>query len=415
LQKSSISFIIYLMPEDNTTVTQSTPVTAQPVSTAETVVPQPAPVSPQQSVAVPPQSETKKTHSKSVVLLIALLLIAVLAGLSIFYILGAKGSQKVETAAPQAKTISIGFSLDSIAIARWTKDRDLITQKAQSLGASVVTLIANSDDATQVSQIQNLISQKVNVLIIVAHNANALSGVIDQAHKAGIKVIAYDRMILNSNPDLYVSFDSTKVGQFAAQYVMAAVPKTVTVANVAFVGGSPTDNNATLVRNGAMSVLDPLVKAGKAKLAFDQYTPNWDAQTAYENLKAFLDKGGKVDAAVVSNDGMATGVTQALKEHGLAGKVPVSGQDAELTAIKRLIDGTQTITLYKPITTEAERAVEGAIDLANGKAPQTTGVMNNGKIDVPAFLINPVPVTKDTIKETVIKDGFYSAEDVYGN
>jgi ABC-type xylose transport system substrate-binding protein len=164
-----------------------------------------------------------------------------------------------------------------------------------------------------------------------------------------------------------------------------------------------------------MSVLDPLVKAGKAKLAFDQYTPNWDAQTAYENLKAFLDKGGKVDAAVVSNDGMATGVTQALKEHGLAGKVPVSGQDAELTAIKRLIDGTQTITLYKPITTEAERAVEGAIDLANGKAPQTTGVMNNGKIDVPAFLINPVPVTKDTIKETVIKDGFYSAEDVYGN
>jgi D-xylose transport system substrate-binding protein len=402
------------MPDNTIDNQSSTPETAQPAAVTEPAAIQPAPAVSQPPASAPAQGEAKKPHGKRMVILITLLIVAVLAGLSIFYILSARTSQKAEIGESQPPKISIGFSLDSISIARWIKDRDLITQKAQSLGASVVTLVANSDDATQVSQIQNLISQKVKVIIIVAHNANALSGVIDQAHKAGIKVIAYDRMILNSSPDLYVSFDSTKVGELAAQYVMAAVPKTVTVANVAFVGGSPTDNNATLVRNGAMSVLDPLVKADKAKLVFDQYTPNWDAQTAYNNLKAFLDKGGKLDAAVVSNDGMATGVIQALKEHGLAGKVPVSGQDAELTAIKRLVDGTQTISLYKPIATEAERAVVGAIDLANGKIPETNGVMNNGKTNVPSYLINPIPVTKDTIKDTVIKDGFYSTENIYG-
>ncbi|HUD09263.1 MAG TPA: substrate-binding domain-containing protein [Patescibacteria group bacterium] len=385
------------MPEDIIPA-QPTPVTTQP---APAVVP---PVAP---------ADVKKGHGKNVVIVVIALLVVVLAGLGIFYILNGKLSQKIQTAVVPSKTITIGFSLDSIAIARWIRDRDLMTQKAQSLGATVTTLVANSDDNTQIAQIQNLINQKVNVIIVVAHNATALTGVIDQAHKAGVKVIAYDRMILNSNPDLYVSFDSAKVGELAAQYVMNAVPKTVIVPNVAFVGGSPTDNNATLVRNGAMSVLDPLIKAGKAKLVFDQYTANWDAQTAYVNLKAFLDRGGKVDAVVVSNDGMATGVVKALTEHGLAGKVPVSGQDAELTAVKRLVDGTQTVTLYKPITAEANEAILGAIDMANGKMPKTTGVTNNGTIDVSSYLLNPIPVTKDTIKTTVIKDGFYSTQDVY--
>ena len=391
------------MPEDLTT--QQSATTPQPSVSA----PAPTPVT------QPLPNEPKKSHGKGVfVALLVLLVVIILAGLGIFYLLGSTGSQKTASAPAQNPSIRIGLSLDSLAIARWAKDRDDMTEKAESLGATMTTLVANGDDATQISQIQNFITQKVNVIIIVAHNAQALSAVIDQAHKAGIKVIAYDRMILNSSPDLYVSFDSTKVGRDEAQYVMNAVPKTVAVANVAFVGGSPTDNNATLVRNGAMSVLDPLVKAGQAKIVFDQFTTDWDANLAYKNLNTFLNTGVKIDAAVVSNDGMATGVVQTLKEHGLAGKVPVSGQDADLTAIKRLVDGTQTVSLYKPIALEADQAIISAVDMANGKVPKTTGVMNNGKIDVPSYLIDPIPVTKDTIKSTVIKDGFYTNDEVYG-
>src|ERR1035437_7553585 len=381
------------------------------IATAQSI-----PELPQQPIVPTLHNEDKKTHGKGIVFAFAALLtVVVLVILGVFYAVDRNVSQESAVTETSSRVIHIGLSLDDIGEVRWIKERDLMTQQVQAKGASVTTLVANSDDNTQIAQIQNFISQKADVIIIVAHNAQALSGVIDQAHKAGIKIIAYDRMILNSNPDLYLSFDSVKVGELAAQYVMAAVSKTIAVPNVAFVGGSETDNNAVLVKKGAMTILNPLIKAEKAKLVFDQFTTNWDPTTAYKNLNTFLNNGGKVDAIVASNDGTAGGVVQALKEHKLAGKVPVSGQDAELTAIKRLIDGTQTITLYKPIAALADKAIESAISMANGKAPKTTGVINNGKVNVPSYLMDPIPVTKDTIKNTVIKDGFYSTKDIYGN
>ena len=372
--------------------------------------PNPEPVLPSE----PPTVSLKKSQKPLFIVIGVVLLVLAVFGAFYYYINGNVSQKTKEKMASPSNVIHIGLSLDTLQEARWIKDRDLMTQKAQSLGASVVTLVANSDDNTQIAQIQNLISQKVNVIIIVAHNSKALSGVIAQAHKAGIKVIAYDRLILNSDLDLYISFDSVKVGQYSAEYVMAAVSKTVAVPNVVFIGGSSTDNNAILVRNGAMGVLDPMIKEGRAKLVFDKFTPDWSPEIAYKNLKAYLDAGGKVDAVVASNDGTAGGAILALKEHNLSGKVPVSGQDAELAAVKRLTEGTQTITLYKPITLLANKAIESAINMANGKTPETNSVMNNNKLDVPSFLINPIPVTKATIKDTLVKDGFYSTKDIYG-
>jgi D-xylose transport system substrate-binding protein len=358
--------------------------------------------------------------SKGSILLIVPVIIVVAILALVGYILVSNNVIKLAlpgqgAAATPAPTMRIGLSMDTLKELRWSKDRDLMTQRAGELGASVIPLVADGDDKTQISQIENLISQKVDVLIVIAHNAKALSGVVDEAHKAGIKVIAYDRMILDSDLDLYISFDSIKVGADSAQYVMAAVPKTVTVANVAFIGGSPTDNNATLVKQGAMSVLDPLIKSGKVKLVYDQFTTNWDPDIAYKNFNQFLNGGGKVDAVVASNDGTAMGAIQALTEHGLAGKVPVSGQDAELAAVKRLMAGTQTITLYKPLKALAYSAAENAVAIVKGKALTTNSKVNNGKIDVPSVLIDPVPVTKDNIKDTVVKDGFYTSSDVYGS
>lgn len=379
------------------------------------------PEGPAESSAVPAPTEAKKKFYKSPIFLvgslIALVLVLIL-GVAFFFLNQSSinnSENPSEASKKSAANFTIGLSLDTLSESRWGKERDIMTAKAESEEASVVTLVANSDDDTQISQIRNFITQKVNVIIIVAHNAEVLTDVIDEAHAAGIKVIAYDRMILNSDLDLYISFDSVKVGEYAAQYVMAAVPKTVTTPNVVFIGGSPTDNNAVLVKNGAMSILDPLVAENKAKLVFDKFTPNWDPEIAYQDLKNYLADGGKVDAVVASNDGTATGAINALKERDLDGKVPVSGQDAELVAVKRLVDGTQTVTMYKPIVTLANKAIESAIALAEGKNLQTNSKVNNGRIDVPAFLINPVPVTKDTIKDTVIKDKFYSPEEIYGN
>lgn len=311
------------------------------------------------------------------------------------------------------KLIRIGLSLDTLKELRWQKDRDLMQERAAEFGAVLDVLVAEEDDATQKTQIENFISQKVDVIIVVAHNSIALLPVIEEAHAAGIQVIAYDRMINGSSIDAYISFDSEKVGKYAAQYVMDAVPADISPVKVAYVGGAETDNNALLVKKGALSVLDPLVASGKAKLVFDQATPDWKPDLAYKNLKAFLDAGGIVDAVVAANDGTAFGAIRALKEHGLAGKVPVSGQDAELPAVRRLVEGTQTVTSYKPIRALAYQAIDTAIAMGKGKDFPTNASINNGMKDVASFLIDPIPVTKDNIKETVVKDNYHSLQDIY--
>ena len=360
--------------------------------------------------AIPPAQPPKSKRKLIAAALVTVILLAAIAGGLWWH------SHKSTTASSSqsSATIRIGLSLDTLKELRWAQDRDFMIQHAQANSASVTTFVADSDDQTQISQIENLIAQKVNVLIIVAHDAKAVAPTIAEAHNAGIKVIAYDRLILNSDVDMYVSFDSTKVGQYEASNVISAVPKTIAVPNVMLVGGSPTDNNALLVHTGVMSVLQPLVAAGKAKIVFDQYTANWDPDIAYANVKQYLAGGGKVDAIVAANDGMASGVVKALQEAGLSGKIPVSGQDAELPAVQRLVAGTQTVTVYKPIKTLAYKAVDVALALAKGQVPAATGTVNNGQKDVLAYLLNPVAVTKDNIKSTVIKDGFLSSKDVYG-
>jgi D-xylose transport system substrate-binding protein len=317
------------------------------------------------------------------------------------------------SAAQSEKLIRIGLSLDTLKELRWQKDRDLMQERAKELGATLDVLVADEDDIRQVMQIENFISQKVDVIVIVAHNSVALVPAIRKAHQAGIPVIAYDRMIIGSDVDAYISFDSEKVGKYAAQYVMNAVPETASPVNVAYVGGAETDNNALLVKKGAMSVLDPLVAQGRVKVVFDQATTDWKPDVAYTNLKTFLDAGGKVDAVVAANDGTAFGVIRALKEHGLAGKVPVSGQDAELPAIKRLVDGTQTVTSYKPIRSLASQAIDTAVAMAKGETFPLNASVSSGAKDIPSFLIDPIPVTKENIKETVVKDGYHSLSDIY--
>jgi D-xylose transport system substrate-binding protein len=305
--------------------------------------------------------------------------------------------------------VVIGFSLGTTREERWLTDRDLFIKKAQELGATVNSVASDYDVDTQISQIENLISQGVKAIVVVPADSEKIAPVIAKANQAGVKIIAYDRLIKNSKPDFYVSFDSVKVGVLEAQSVLSVVNK----GNFAYVGGAPTDNNAILLSQGSMSILDPKIQSGDIKLVLNKLTDNWDPVIAYQNLKAYLNTGKTVDAVVAANDGTAFGVIQALHEKKLDGKVPVSGQDAELAACQRIVEGTQTSTVYKPIKLLAAKAAEIAVAMARGEAPEITSTVNNGQIDVPSFLLNPTLVTKDNMMSTIVEDGFHSYNEVY--
>lgn len=340
-----------------------------------------------------------------------------LVSICIIALFGVTGCTKQDSAAskeasPTGKTIKIGVSMDDLRLERWQHDRDLFVQKAKELGAEVVVQSANGDDQTQFSQCENLISQGINVLVIIPHNGEAIAPIIEQAHKAGVKVLAYDRLITKSDVDYYISFDNIKVGELQAQ----AVTQSVSKGNYFLMGGSPTDNNAKMFRQGQMNVLKPLIDKGDINVVGDQWAKDWLPEEALKIMEnALTANNNKIDAVVASNDSTAGGAIQALAAQGLDGKVPISGQDAELAACQRIVEGKQTMTVYKPIKNLATSAAELAVKLAKGESIKTDGVVNNGSKDVPSILLTPVAVDAKNMVETVIKDGYNKLEDVFKN
>lgn len=321
-----------------------------------------------------------------------------------------ESSNNESDSAKEDDKLVIGFSLDTLEEERWQRDRDLFVAKAEELGAEVNVQSANSDDAKQIAQAENLISQGVDILVVVPHNAEVAASIVEMAHEEGIKVISYDRLIKNSDVDLYVSFDNERVGEMQAMAITELVPK----GNYALIEGADSDNNAHLFKKGQMNILQPLIDSGDIKVVYDQWTDEWDPANALANMEnALTANSNKIDAVLAANDGTAGGVIQALAAQGLAGKVPVSGQDAELAGIQRIVEGTQSMTVYKPIKLIAETVAELSVKLANGEEVETTATVNNGKIDVPSILLDPIAVTKDNIDSTIIADGFHSKEDVY--
>ncbi|WP_336283098.1 D-xylose ABC transporter substrate-binding protein [Cronobacter dublinensis] len=308
-----------------------------------------------------------------------------------------------------AKDIKIGMAIDDLRLERWQKDRDIFVSKAESLGAKVFVQSANGNEETQMSQIENMINRGVDVLVIIPYNGQVLSNVVAEAKREGIKVLAYDRMINNADIDFYISFDNEKVGEIQAQSLVEKVPQ----GNYFLMGGSPVDNNARLFRDGQMKVLKPFIDSGKIKVVGDQWVDGWLPENALKIMENTLTaNNNKIDAVVASNDATAGGAIQALSAQGLAGKVAISGQDADLAGIKRIMAGTQTMTVYKPITQLANTAAEVAVELGNDKQPKSDATLNNGLKEVPARLLTPIKVDKSNIESTVIKDGFHKKSDL---
>jgi D-xylose transport system substrate-binding protein len=308
--------------------------------------------------------------------------------------------------------IRIGLSMDTLKEERWQRDRDLFVERAKELGADVLVQSADGDDNVQTQQSENLLTQGVNVLVVIPHNGEVAASIVDASHRQNVPVVSYDRLIRNSEPDLYISFDNEKVGELQARYLVEHAPK----GNYVLIGGAPTDNNATLFRKGQMNILKPLIDRGDIHVVADQWARDWLASEALRHTEnALTQANNNVVAVVVSNDGTAGGAIQALEEQKLAGKVLVSGQDADLAALQRIIAGTQSMTVYKPVAKLARRAAEAAVALARGERVESTSAINNGKVDVPSVLLEPIVVDRNNIVDTVIKDGYQKLEEVYRN
>jgi D-xylose transport system substrate-binding protein len=308
----------------------------------------------------------------------------------------------------------IGLSLDTLKEARWQRDRDLMKARADALGADLLVQSANSDDARQVADVQALLTRRVNVLIVVPHDGTAMAKAVSMAHESGVPVLAYDRMIRDAEVDLYVSFDNVRVGELQAKYLVEHLP-TPGKGRIVRIYGSKADNNAHLFKDGQDHVLAPYIARHDIEVLHEDWAEDWKQEAAKKIVNAAISEHGThIDGILASNDGTAGGAIQALSEEGLAGKIIVTGQDAELVACQRIVAGTQAMTVYKPIERLADSAIELAVRMASGRPVVATQTINNGKIDVPSNLVDVVVTTRDNMMETVVRDGFHSRQEVYG-
>jgi D-xylose transport system substrate-binding protein len=310
--------------------------------------------------------------------------------------------------------VVIGLSLDTLKEARWQRDRDLMIARAKSQGAEVLVQSANSDDARQISDVAALLTRHVNVLVVVPHDGTAMAKAVSMAHDVGIPVIAYDRMIRDVDLDLYVSFDNVRVGELQAQYVVDHLP-TPGQGRIIRIYGSKADNNARLFKDGQDKVLRPYIERHAIQVIHEDWAEDWKPENAKKIVNAAISRHGTAfDAILASNDGTAGGAVQALTEEGLAGKVIVTGQDAEQVACQRIVGGTQSMTVYKPLERLADSAIDLAVRMAKGRPVIATQTVHNGKIDVPSVLADVVAATKDNMMDTVVRDGFLTKQEIYG-
>ena len=307
--------------------------------------------------------------------------------------------------------IKVGLLLDSLIEERWQRDRDLFVERVKELGGEAIVKASNRDAALQEQQARELLNQGIKALVIVASDTEKAAAIVAAANEKKVPVISYDRLIRDADVALYVSFDNVKVGRMQAEYLLNQAPK----GNYLLIGGSQTDNNAKLLRQGQMEMLKPAIAAGSVKIVGEGWADNWSEEAAKALTEQGLKKARNNLAAIVaSNDRTALGAIDTLTANNLAGKVFVSGQDAELAAMKRIVAGTQSMTVYKPLRPLARMAAGAAINMAQGQTEEGVVTVNNGKKDVPARLLEPISVDKETMDRTVLADGYHTRNEVYG-
>lgn len=294
--------------------------------------------------------------------------------------------------------IKVGFLVHDLVTERWRTEMENFSMKIVELGGEPVTRNAFGDAETQIKQGKELIDQGVKVIAVVAQNGKSLAALVDYANKAGATIIAYDRMILNCDLPYYISFNSVMVGELMADYSLKLKPK----GNYIIMNGPSTDNNAALVKRGVMNKLKPAIDKGDIKILADKEMESWNALSALLFMEEFLATNKTpIDAIVTASDDMASGVLDAVKIDNIA--IPVlTGQNATVEACKNIVMGLQTMTVYKDFK---KLSTEGAIlcmKLAKGEKVPTTATSNNGKINVPSILFDPLVIDKANLRKILV-------------
>ena len=262
----------------------------------------------------------------------------------------------------------------------------------------------------QRDQARELIDKGVSVLVVMAVNAYTAAEIVRDAHNAGIKEIAYDRLISNCDVDFYLSFNNYNVGKYMGEYALKLKPE----GKYILLEGDKSDKNAVKVRQGHSDAIQSAVQSGKIKIVYDVFTENWDNDNAYQEMKNYLNLSSNdiPDVVLCANDGLANSTKQALMDLGINGNIVITGQDAEPVALKNIMQGKQTMTIYKPLKVLAENAVITAVKLMKNEKVEYTLTTNNSRIEVPSLLFDPVVVDKSNIKQTVVADGVVKESDI---
>ena len=327
-------------------------------------------------------------------------------------LLGCGSGQKEQEAISEKEEakIQIGLSFDTFVVERWLRDRDVFVSTAQSLGAEVNVQNANGNVEEQISQIEYFIKKKMDVIAIVAIDGDMLVDVVKKARNSGIKVICYDRLIMNGGADLYISFDNERVGELMGEALMKALPEG---GNILAINGSKMDHNVTQVSMGLQNAL----RGSKLHVVYTNYCDNWLAELAFDAVNEGLAQNDDIVGMMCGNDALASQAIKALSEHRLAGKVVVVGQDADLSACQRIVEGTQEMTVFKPVDALASKAAQLAVALAQGEILEMENMqtISDGANEIPYYSIEPIAVIAENMDEVIIDSGFHQREDVYLN
>ncbi|MCK6624382.1 MAG: substrate-binding domain-containing protein [Anaerolineae bacterium] len=330
--------------------------------------------------------------------------------------------------ASAGEKIKVGLSFSDFATERWKNEEELMRKLLEEKGYEVLSQEANHDVKLQNDQIDNMVAQGAKALIIIAEDGDAAVTAVDKAAEAGVKVLAYDRLIKSPNIAAYLSFNNVEVGRQQALGVMKAVDieggkwTTDNPLKLVKLGGSPTDNNAILFRKGQDEIIDPYVEQGIIEVVADQWVDNWDPANALSLMENILtSQNNEIDAVVASNDGTALGALQALKAQKLAGIVPISGQDATADGCNSIVKGELTVTILKDIRNLSPLAVDLVDKLLKGETiPElqtyTMAELTNDESqqgEVAAYFLPVEQVDKDNVYDLVVKSGFQTYDDVY--
>lgn len=305
----------------------------------------------------------------------------------------------------------IGFLMDKIR-ERWVKDKEYFLEEAEKkLKAKVIVQACEGNDMLQLAQAKIAIGKGAQILVVVPHNLKMAAKIVELAHQNGIKVIAYDRLIRDCDLDIYISFDNFKIGSMQANYLLQKVPK----GNYVIIGGAFSDNNALLVHQGQLQVLTPLQKQNQVKIIFDQFGNDWTYEEAKNNMIKAMAKQDKIDAVLAANDVLAGAVIDVLREKGLSGKIPVTGQDADLEALRRIAKGEQAMTILKPLDELARLAAKVAFMMVKKEKINhlINRTINNGFKDVPSILLEPILIDQSNIEKEIIQRGYYTKDQIY--